>query len=226
MPLLGEAAVVIWCDMDPAYLTEHDNWHSSEHLPERMAVPGFLRGRRCAASDPVAPQPRFVLYELGNIAVSSSPPYLERLNNPTHWSKRVMAHCRLSRTLCRVAASFGEGLGAGLLTIRCSPQPGREKDLQDWLAEKVLPGLPGKGGIVGAHLLQRDASAAKPLTNEERVRKGGADASADWVVLVEGFDAESVRICVSEAELSSHGAAAGSLYAVYSISHVMISRNA
>ena len=27
-------------------IAEHDDWHTHEHLPERLAIPGFLRGTR------------------------------------------------------------------------------------------------------------------------------------------------------------------------------------
>ena len=42
MGLRGSAAVVIWSDMPDA--SQHDHWHSHEHLPERASIPGF-----CAA---------------------------------------------------------------------------------------------------------------------------------------------------------------------------------
>jgi hypothetical protein len=224
MPLLGKAAVVIWADMDAGMLDQHDIWHSAEHLPERMGVPGFLRGRRCAAVDSSA-QPRFVLYELGDIAVSTSAPYLERLNNPTHWSKRVMANCRLSRTLCQVTATYGEGVGGGISTIRLAPRPGEERALQSWLVDEALPELAQQESVVGAHLLQRDTATVKPMTNEEKGRRGGADASADWVILVESF---SGRLAAGAAEallaqLGRKGAADGTIAAAYATSHVMTS---
>jgi hypothetical protein len=224
MALLGKAAVAIWVEMDPGMLGAHDLWHSNEHLPERMGVPGFLRGRRCAAADPGA-APRFILYELADIAVSTSAPYLERLNNPTHWSKRVMANCRLSRTLCRVAASHGDGVGAGMLTIRLAPRPGEERALQSWLVDEALPELAKKAGVVGAHLLQKDAATVKPVTSEERLRRGGADASADWVILVEAFSAELAADAAAGllAELGKRGAASGTIAAGYTVSHVMTS---
>jgi len=224
MALLGKAAVAIWVDMDAGMLGQHDVWHSAEHLPERMGVPGFLRGRRCAAVDSSF-QPRFVLYELEDIAVSTSAPYLERLNNPTHWSKRVMANCRLSRTLCRVAASHGEGVGAGMLTIRLAPRPGEERALQSWLVDEALPALAKTEGVVGAHLLQKDAATVKPLTSEEKLRRGGADASADWVILVEAFSA-GLAAGAAEALLSQlgrKGAADGTIAVAYTVSHVMTS---
>lgn len=102
MPLRGQSAVVIWSDMaDPA---AHDLWHSREHLPERVAIPGFLRARRCVTL--VADAPRyFVLYELKDAAIVTSPAYLARLNQPTPGPPR-----RWNR-FARSAAHFA---GAGL----------------------------------------------------------------------------------------------------------------
>jgi hypothetical protein len=42
--LLGPAAIAIWLDFPPEEAAEHDAWHSTEHLPERLGIPGFLRG--------------------------------------------------------------------------------------------------------------------------------------------------------------------------------------
>ena len=44
MPLLGSAAMLLAFDLDAGATAEHDDWHTHEHLPERLAIPGFLRG--------------------------------------------------------------------------------------------------------------------------------------------------------------------------------------
>jgi hypothetical protein len=70
MPLLGQAAIVVWVEIEPALLVEHDAWHSSEHQSERrLGVPGFLRGRRAAAVDPQASQPRIILYDIAPVVL-------------------------------------------------------------------------------------------------------------------------------------------------------------
>ena len=49
-------------DIDEAAIAEHDDWHTHEHLPERLSIPGFLRGTRWVA---VRGSPRYtVLYEV------------------------------------------------------------------------------------------------------------------------------------------------------------------
>jgi hypothetical protein len=124
-----------------------------------------------------------------------------------------------------VAASHGEGVGAGMLTIRLAPRPGEERALQSWLVDEALPALAKTAGVVGAHLLQKDAATVKPLTSEEQLRRGGADASADWVILVEAFSA-GLAAGAAEAllsQLARKGAADGTIAAAYTASHIMTS---
>ena len=180
MALKGSAAIVIWSAIEPAMLDEHDAWHSVEHFPERLSVPGFLRGRRNEAVDPAAAEQRLIFYEIEGIAVATSAPYLERLNNPTPWSRKIMAVSRLNRTLCKVVASQGFGIGAHLLAFRLA----NGEKLAGELAAIVR-----SPGIVGAHLLQKDSSVVRPSTAEEKLRHGGVDASADWILLIEAYDA-------------------------------------
>ena len=92
MPLLGRAAVAMWWDMAPAMRTEFEDWHSHEHFPERMGIPGFLRGSRWASA--AGGEGFFVMYELDAYETLTSPHYLTRLNNPTPWSTKMMPHHR------------------------------------------------------------------------------------------------------------------------------------
>jgi hypothetical protein len=179
--LLGEAAIAIWCQIDAPLRAEHDAWHSGEHLPERLAIPGFLRGRRCRAADEAAAWPYFILYEVRDAPVMTSAAYLERLNNPTPWSRKMFASCRLSRTLCRVVESRGNGVGGTVLTLQ-NPGP------------VLVDEIASTRGVTGVHLLERDTSLARPRTHEESLRHGGADESADRVLIVEGHDLQAVAL--------------------------------
>jgi len=42
--MLGRAAVAMWWDVPPDVRAEWEDWHSHEHMPERLGIPGFLRG--------------------------------------------------------------------------------------------------------------------------------------------------------------------------------------
>ena len=46
MGLLGSAVLVNWGGIVEEKEIEYNEWHSKEHMPERMCLPGFLRGLR------------------------------------------------------------------------------------------------------------------------------------------------------------------------------------
>ena len=203
--MLGAAAVTIWCEVEPGVRPEFDDWHTNEHLPERLAIPGFLRGTRWTAAD--GGNGVFILYEVADAAVLTSAAYLERLNNPTPWSRKMMPrHLRMTRGLCSVVHSTGSSLGPSMLTIRLSPRPGNEGRLEAWLAAE-LPKLAGC-----AHLLRNVAAPAVPQTTEQRIR--GGDATPDWIVLVNGEGALRAD-SLGEERLVAQGSAPRPVFASY-----------
>ena len=66
MSLLGKAAVAMWWNIPPDQRSEFGDWHSHEHFPERMSIPGFKRGSRWAST--LDAEGFFVLYELFDAA--------------------------------------------------------------------------------------------------------------------------------------------------------------
>jgi hypothetical protein len=192
--MLGAAAVAIWCDVAFEVKEEFDDWHAHEHQPERLAIPGFLRGSRWVSTD--GRNSYCMLYETQDENTVDTGAYLERLNNPTPWSRKMMPHHRnMARSLCRVHSSFGAGLGRFLLTARFSPAPGEAAALERRLAAELLPSLPSRKGIVAAHFLRRIAQTS-PQTAEQKLR--GGDAAPDWIVLVNGYDADALSAVALE----------------------------
>jgi hypothetical protein len=199
MSLLGAAAVAMWWDMAPALRPEFEDWHSHEHFPERMSIPGFQRGSRWASEDGNG---FFVLYELDAYETLTSSHYLVRLNDPTPWSTKMMPHHQnMVRSQCRILDSFGGGIARGMLTVRVSPAQGQAKDLHGHL-RKLLAELPTLPGLTGGHLLRTEMPSA-PATTEQKIR--GGDAVADWVVLVPGYSSEALN------EIKNGGLAARAL---------------
>ena len=49
--LAGEGAIAIWNGISDEGRADFYAWHLSEHMPERVGIPGFLRGRRYRAAD-------------------------------------------------------------------------------------------------------------------------------------------------------------------------------
>jgi hypothetical protein len=178
--MLGEAAVAMWWDVPPEMRGEWEHWHSHEHMPERLSIPGFLRGSRWVSGDSY-----FVLYEVATLDVLTGGPYIERLNNPTPWSRRMMPHHRnMVRSLCYVRARFGRGVGEVLATIRFE------------VTERVLAPLPARRGLCFALLLESIPMAGMPQTTEQKIR--GGDVEAKWVALIGGYDADAVAVAARE----------------------------
>lgn len=225
MSLMGKAAMVAWHDLAPGTEADHDDWHSHEHLFERLGIPGFRRGRRCRALAASAglTEEYFLMYEVDDLSVLTSEAYLARLNDPTPWSRRIIPTIRnMTRTLCRVRASVGGGMGTNVLTLRISPSTDVKASALDWIEGELLPGLPRLKGIVGAHLLEGDAAASGQTTDEAKLR-GGGDRIADLVLLVEDYD--SAAVCAlsenqfSREELKRRGIASDSRCGVYQVAH-------
>ncbi|EKS38661.1 hypothetical protein [Afipia clevelandensis] len=220
MALLGKAAVAMWWDMAREQRAEFEDWHSHEHFPERLHLPGFLRGSRWAAAD--GGVGFFVFYELDAWETLTSPDYLARLNDPTPWSKKMMPHHRnMVRSQCRVIASHGGGIGGAMLTLRLSPQPAQASALSAHLRD-VVARLPEKGSFTGAHLLHTDTPQAGQ-TEEQRIR--GGDAAADWIVLVSGSSSDALQEIahglLAPKELEAEGAAPGALPGLFRLKYAM-----
>lgn len=206
MALLGEGAIAMWWNVEPAWRAEFEDWHSREHLPERLSIPGFLRGSRWAAAD--GGEGFFVLYELDRPETLASPAYLARLNAPTPWSAKLMPHHRdMVRSQCRVLATRGAGLSHHATTLRLSPAPGRDLELSAFLHD-VAARIATRPGATAAHLL-RTESPALPVTAEQAIR-GGRDPAADWVFVANGHDAPTLqairRTDIADGMLAENGA--------------------
>ncbi|MBC5782300.1 hypothetical protein H8N03_05045 [Ramlibacter sp. USB13] len=223
MAILGEAALAMWWNMAPEMRAEFEHWHSHEHFPERLALPGFNRASRWSAAD--GGEGFFILYELREHAALSSPEYLARLNAPTPWSTRLMPHHRdMVRSQTRVLHSHGAGVARHAMTLRLSPREGEAQRLQAALRSLVAE-LPLRAGLGGAHLLRTETPAIA-TTTEQKIR-GNLDRSADWIFIVCGYELEVLQALGEEVlgtgALEALGAAPGAIAGWYSLSLSMTS---
>lgn len=221
MPLLGSAAMLLSFDIAADSIEEHDRWHTHEHLPERLAIPGFRRGTRWIAT---GNGPRYmVIYEVESLATLASDAYLARLNSPSPWTTKMMPHyINMTRGLCTVLGSFGFGQGGTAALIRFTPDVARADALNRWLLEEALPAIPHLPGLGSAHLLQGAQAAA--MTNEQRIR--GADHGVDSALVITGYDGNAVAAYAEElcdtGGLPSRGAVELS-HACYRSSYTLVS---
>ena len=188
MSLLGQAVVAIWNDVAPEGREQFYEWHNHEHMPERLSIPGFLRGRRYRAVD--AAVEYFTLYEAEDAAVLTGPHYLERLNSPTPATRTVIPQYfrNMMRGVCGVRLSAGVGMGGAIATLRFGVQPERDAALERHLAA-LLAETAKAPMVAGTHLCVADAAGSTIQTAE---RKSHGAAVPDWLIMIEGVTPESV----------------------------------
>jgi len=208
----------MWWDIAAEVRADFEDWHVHEHLPERLAIPGFRRGTRWSSAS--GGEGMFVLYELERHETLSSPDYLARLNSPTPGSTRWMPHHRnMVRSQCRVAASRGGVVARHALTVRLSPAAGGAGELQSFLGS-IASELAARPGLVGAHVLRHEAPAIA-TTKEQQIRDN-ADRSADHVFVACGYEASALQKLsashLSAERLSEHGAGPGTVAGLYTLS--------
>ncbi|MBI1397007.1 MAG: hypothetical protein GC151_13605 [Betaproteobacteria bacterium] len=176
----GQGVLLVTHSITPEARAECDEWYMRQHLPERVGLPGFLRGRRFQH---VSGEPRYLAwYETHSPGVLHSQAYEERLANPTSWTRRVMPNFRdMSRSVLRVELSLGDLDGGFLGLIPLADNAG-VPDIPRIHA--VLAAAARKADICAAHLLTATEDA--PAQTVESHLRGGEDRSLPAAIVIEG----------------------------------------
>ncbi|SHJ30298.1 hypothetical protein SAMN02745194_02247 [Roseomonas rosea] len=212
MTARGTAFLALWNDIERGREAEYDRWHTREHVPERVAAPGFRSG--CRYVDRDHPVHRyFTLYELESLAALATPEYRDLLQHPTPWSAAMRPSFRnFLRAPCTVAHRAGFGRGASLAVMRLPGQPA------DGEAKGVLASLAEAPGVVALRLGRHEAQEPAPAWASSRAPDG--PASFGSVLLIEALDRPSA-LRAFDAALTAflpHGAAEiGGVYDLASI---------
>jgi hypothetical protein len=189
MSFAGQAIIAIWNDISPEGRANFYEWHSREHMPERVGIPGFNRGRRYIALD--GQIEFFTLYEASSKAVLVGKDYKERLNNPTDWSRRSVAEFLNNlRGICDVIFSRSHVEGAYLFTIRFDVETGHEHRIKTLLSGDILPKLYDSAEMTGTHLVVCDQDMSGTNTSLQRTRKIGVP---HWIVMLEASTADAAK---------------------------------
>jgi hypothetical protein len=158
--------LAIWNDCRAGREEELDAWFQGEHLLERLAVPGFLFGRRHQAISGNSGYFNFYLVELPDVL--SSKPYLERLDNPTLMTRKIMSEVflNMNRTVCRRTVRRGRFRGAFTVTLRFNEAP-NVPALTELLDELVQD-----PAVAGGEIWTAVDPAGMPVSMEEKLRGG------------------------------------------------------
>jgi hypothetical protein len=168
-PKAVAGTLAIWHDLEDSVADLYEEWLVGEHIPERLALPGFLEARRYES---VMGSPRyFIAYSVATPEALASPEYLARLASPTPMTREAMKGFRhMMRTACSVAyRSPGRGLGGCVIAAYAeSPAAISEAAL---LRQAVA--LERDPRVVGVQVWKAAKGAAAAPSSEAKLRPGG-----------------------------------------------------
>lgn len=188
---------------------EFTRWYQQEHLTERLALPGFRRARRYRSVDG---QPNYmVVYDCDTVQTLASAPYLDRVEHPSPWTRKIMPHfVNMERSACSETWSAGVGMGGAAIVTHCKPIHGREEDARCFIRKELGPGLMENPSIVRIALWETNVGVTVTPSAERKLRHG-KDAIADWVLFIECTDLGQVALALHTHVLAGEGARTGLL---------------
>jgi hypothetical protein len=169
--------LAIFNNVAPGREAEFEEWFQHEHLAERIAVPGFLIGRRHEA---ISGQPRyFNFYVTQSVEVLKSAAYLGRLDAPTPMTRTVMSEIfkDMIRTVCRRTFRLGVMRGTGVVTVRFGER--RDETTLTAAIERLIRDK----AVACGEVWQAADPLEFPVSLEERLR--GGDRKIEMCLLVE-----------------------------------------
>lgn len=190
MALAGLAFLALWNDIARTREPEYDQWHTLEHVPERVSVAGFRGARRYV--DRAKLQHRyFTLYDVDSLAVFDSAEYRDLLANPTPWSASMRPDFdNFVRAACSVVATSGTGIGAAIACL-CLPPTTAAGALRDALENaRSMP-------RVNALHLGRPTQDAVPGPFAAPAPDRAGRRAFDRVALIEALDREAASAALA-----------------------------
>jgi hypothetical protein len=185
----GKGALAIWNDHDPARAALYEEWYQTEHMIERLEVPGFLRGRRYQVIS--GSTHFFTWYEVETPEVLRSEFYQNQLASPTPMTQAVMDGVFLdsSRTVCNREILAGEIFGAVVVTARFAEAPARAQ------VDAAMKGIINPVSLARAELWTSDEDPNRVIGAEEQIR--GPDKKIDGCVMLEFLREEPAAVAAA-----------------------------
>lgn len=172
---------------------EFEAWFQGEHLLERLAVPGFLFGRRHQAISGSSGYFNFYLVESPDVLTSNH--YLERLDNPTPLTRKVMSEIfiNMNRTVCRRTLRRGAFHGAFVVTVRFLNDAPDAATLATLVEDLVQ-----NSAVAACEIWDAVDPAGQPVSMEEKLRGGDKKIKACLMVdTLRQTDAEKIGVDLS-----------------------------
>lgn len=174
--------MAFWAEIDDDYTLSYQRWHNCEHIPERVAIPGFRSGRRYRALDG---RPDFLMmYETDGAHVMVSDAYRAALDSPTAWTREALTHFRKPvRIVYSRLADTGEA-GAAAAPYVTALRFNLAGDVDPARIATMAQALRALPSVRRARVFLSDAAGSQMVTSERAIYGGNA-ADQTHLALIE-----------------------------------------
>ncbi|CUJ31351.1 Uncharacterised protein [Achromobacter xylosoxidans] len=178
-----------------------NHWYHSEHLSERLGLPGFQSVRRYQATEN---QPSYmVVYKCDSIDALITPEYRHLIDNPTKSTLEIMPRMRqVIRAACRETWTTGRNIGGTAVVAQCKAVDGQQDRARRFIQEQLAQRLREDGSMVSLSLWEADPEITLATTSDTAQRTG-PDHYVDWVLMIEGHDTARLSLALHSEALQS-----------------------
>ena len=150
----GLGILLVYADVDPQIEEEYNAWYNTQHLPQLLAIPGFLDAARYVA---VKGGPKHLAaYELESADVLQSPAFVNRERPP--WDLR-MSPTVVGKNFTRIVGQQifpqgveqpNRGMAPALQIGRMSVPENMDEEWNAWYNGEYIPGYRKVPGVIYA----------------------------------------------------------------------------
>lgn len=89
----GKTVMIVLMEPEAEWDDEFNRWYNELHIPERIALDGYVSARRFKLSEGEFPK-YLCIWELEDPSALQSPAYLEQRANTADWVKELQNHVK------------------------------------------------------------------------------------------------------------------------------------
>lgn len=173
---------------------EVDDWYDLEHIPQRLALPGFLGAERWTLIDggPLS----LTVYDLDSLEALASEPYRGITGDHlSPWTKRVFPRTERHRWEAVITLDRrkpGREEAQALLMIGMNVEDAAEEEFNRWYVEEHVPNLFALPGVLGARRYVARSGGQKHIAMYH-LADAAVQGSPAWVKAIDTPWASTVR---------------------------------
>ncbi|MBV9577736.1 MAG: hypothetical protein JO057_04000 [Chloroflexi bacterium] len=173
--------LAVWMQVPSEFDEEFNAWYNTEHVPERIGVPGFLTARRYVVEG--TPGRYMAHYDLADLSVLHSEPYASISRGPSAWTRRIGSKLAENiRNEYELVQSIGEAPAEPApyaLLVRIETAPEDDAELNAWYEQDHLGALQGVPGCYRARRFRATVGSPRYLAMYE-FSNGEVSTSDAW----------------------------------------------